>query len=99
MILTFVNIFKFSLLEYVRPLSVNGPDPLTQQKQCRRLNNMKNTTQAVYVETSLLKRVKPRPITQNFQPFSLIFTSKSETTLQQREKKLLISQPSNNSTA
>ena len=87
------------LLEYVRPLPVNGPSLLTQQKQCRRLNNMKNTTQAVYVETSLLKVVKPRPVTQDFQLFSLIFTRKSETRLQQREKKLFISQPSNNSTA
>ena len=60
---------------------------------------MKNTTQEVYVETSLLKRVEPRPVTQDFQPFSLIFTSKSETQLQQREKKLLISQPNNNSIA
>ena len=85
-------------MEYVRPLPVNGPGPLTQQKQCRRLNNMKNITQTVYVETYLLKGVKPRPVTQDFQPFLLISTRKSETRLQQREKKLLISQPNNNST-
>ena len=70
------------LLEYVRPLPVNGPGPLTQQEQCVRLNNMKNTTQAVYVETSLLKGVKPRPVPQDLQPSSLIFSSKSETRLQ-----------------
>ena len=70
------------VMEYVRPLPVNGPGPLTQQKQCRRLNNMKNTTQAVYVETSLLKGVKPRPVAQDLQPSSLIFSSKSETRLQ-----------------
>ena len=87
------------LLEYVHPLPVNGPGTLTQQKQCRRLNNMKNTTQAIYVKISLLKGVKQRSATQDFQSFSLIFTSKSETKLQQREKKLLISQPNNNSTA
>ena len=83
----------------MRPLPVNGPSLLTQQKQCRRLNNMKNTAQTVYVETSFLKGVKPRHVTQDFQPFSLIFTSKSETRLQQREKNLLISQPRNNFTA
>ena len=60
---------------------------------------MKNTTQEVYVETSLVKGVKPRHVTQDFQPFLLIFTRKSETQLQQREKKLLISQPNNNSIA
>ena len=70
------------MMEYVRPLPVNGPGPLTQQKQCRRLNNMKNTTQAVYVETSLLKGVKPRPVAQDLQLSSLIFSSKSETRLQ-----------------
>ena len=57
------------LLEYVRPLPVNEPGPLTQQEQCGRLNNIKNTTQAVYVETSLLKGVKPRPVAQDFQLF------------------------------
>ena len=91
--------WRLPLLEYVCPLPVNEPGSLTQQKQCRRLNNMKNTTHAVYVETSLLKGVKPRPVTQNFKQFSLIFMSKSETRLQQREKKLLISQPSDNSNA
>ena len=70
------------MMEYVRQLPVNGPGPLTQQKQRRRLNNMKNTTQAVYVETSLLKGVKPRPVAQDLQPSSLIFSSKSETRLQ-----------------
>ena len=69
------------MLEYVRQLPVNGPGPLTQQEQCGRLNNMKNTTQEIYVETSLLKGVKPRPVAQVLQPFSLIFSSKSETRL------------------
>ena len=70
------------MMEYVRPLPVNGPGPLTQQKQCRRLNNMKNTKQAVYVDTSLLKGVKPRSVAQDLQPSSLILSSKSETRLQ-----------------
>ena len=53
------------VLEYVRPLPVNGLGPLSQQEQCVRLNNMKNTTQAVYVETSLLNGVKSRPVAQD----------------------------------
>ena len=70
------------LLEYVHPLPVNGPGPVTQQEQCGILNNIKNTIQAVYMETSLLKGVKPRPVVQDLQPSSLIFSSKSETRLQ-----------------
>ena len=54
--------FGETLIEYRRPLSVNRLGPLTQQEQCRRVNNKENTTQTVYVETSLLKGVKPRPI-------------------------------------
>lgn len=85
----FAHVLDWLFLEYVRSLSVNGPGPLTQQEQCWRLNNIKNTTQAVYVETSLLKGVKPRLVAQDLQPSSLIFSSKSETLLQSMCEKVI----------
>ena len=62
--------FGETLIEYRRPLSVNRPGSLTQQEQCRRVNNKENTTQKVYVETSFSKRVKPQPVAQDFQLFT-----------------------------
>ena len=60
----------------------------------RKLNPVKST-RWFYVETSLLRGVKPRPVSQDFQSFSLIFKSKSKTRLQQMWEKFLISRLSN----